>query len=106
MPRNEHQTRKDLIEPALEATGWHWEREVLIGPVRLNLTGAMTRFEKALRQPVHQTSCRASLDFYLYAASRNATLISISSNGATSFPSARSSSPSSSSAFTSVWTFL
>lgn len=39
MSRNEQQTRKDLIEPALEAAGWHWEREVLIGPGRVNLTG-------------------------------------------------------------------
>ena len=39
MSRNEQQTRKDLIEPALEAAGWHWEREVMIGPGRVNLTG-------------------------------------------------------------------
>lgn len=39
MPRNEQQTRKDLIEPALGAVGWHREREVLIGPGRVNLTG-------------------------------------------------------------------
>lgn len=39
MPRNEQQTRKDLIEPALEAAGWNWEREVMIGPGRVNLTG-------------------------------------------------------------------
>lgn len=38
MPRNEQQTRKDLIEPALAAAGWQWEREVLIGPGRVNLT--------------------------------------------------------------------
>src|SRR5574337_256152 len=39
MSRDEQQTGKDLIEPALEAAGWHWEREVLIGPGRVNLTG-------------------------------------------------------------------
>lgn len=38
MPRNEQQTSKDLIEPALEAAGWHWECEVMIGPGRVNLT--------------------------------------------------------------------
>ena len=40
------------------------------------------------------------------AAFLRSTLISISSNGAISFPLSRSSSPSPSSALTSVWTFL
>lgn len=39
MSRNEQQTCKELIEPALEDAGWHWDREVLIGPGQVNLTG-------------------------------------------------------------------
>lgn len=39
MSRNERDTCKELISPALEAVGWAWDREVLIGPGRVNLTG-------------------------------------------------------------------
>jgi type I restriction enzyme R subunit len=39
MPRNEQQTCRELIEPALNAAGWEWERGVIIGPGRVNLTG-------------------------------------------------------------------
>lgn len=39
MPRNERQTCKDLIEPALEASGWSWQVQVRIGPGRVNLAG-------------------------------------------------------------------
>jgi type I restriction enzyme R subunit len=37
--KNEQQTCKELIEPALTRAGWDWEREILIGPGRVNLTG-------------------------------------------------------------------
>ena len=39
MSRNEKQTCKELIEPALRTAGWQWEREVVIGPGRVNITG-------------------------------------------------------------------
>src|SRR4051794_34519429 len=39
MPRNERQTRKDVIEPALQAAGWSWDPDLLIGPGRVNITG-------------------------------------------------------------------
>jgi len=39
MPRNEIQTCKELIEPALEAAGWGVEAQLKIGPGRVNLTG-------------------------------------------------------------------
>jgi type I restriction enzyme R subunit len=39
MPRNENQTCRELIEPALKTSGWAWERGVLIGPGRVNLAG-------------------------------------------------------------------
>jgi type I restriction enzyme R subunit len=39
MPRNESQTCRDLIEPALKNAGWIWEPGVLIGPGRVNLAG-------------------------------------------------------------------
>jgi type I restriction enzyme R subunit len=39
MPRNERQTCKELIEPALEAAGWSWQVQVRIGPGRVNLAG-------------------------------------------------------------------
>jgi type I restriction enzyme R subunit len=39
MPRNESQTCRELIEPALKNAGWVWERGVLIGPGRVNLAG-------------------------------------------------------------------
>ena len=39
MARNERATCKELIEPALKAAGWSWDREVMIGPGRVNLGG-------------------------------------------------------------------
>ena len=39
MPRNESQTCRELIEPALKNAGWVWERGVVIGPGRVNLAG-------------------------------------------------------------------
>ena len=39
MSRNEEQTRRELIEPALTLAEWKWDREVVIGPGRVNLTG-------------------------------------------------------------------
>jgi len=39
MPRDESRTCRELIEPALKAAGWVWERGVLIGPGRVNLAG-------------------------------------------------------------------
>ena len=39
MSRNEKQTCKDLIETALKTAGWQWDREVKIGPGRVNLAG-------------------------------------------------------------------
>ena len=39
MSRNEQETCRDLIEPALASAGWNFERQVLIGPGRVNLTG-------------------------------------------------------------------
>ena len=39
MSRNEDKTCRELIEPALEKVGWEWDRQVVIGPGRVNLTG-------------------------------------------------------------------
>jgi type I restriction enzyme R subunit len=39
MPRNESQTSKELIEPALTKAGWHFVPELRIGPGRVNLSG-------------------------------------------------------------------
>ncbi len=39
MSRNEKQTCKELIEPALQRAGWQWDREVIIGPGRVNISG-------------------------------------------------------------------
>src|ERR1700730_14978112 len=39
MIRNEEQTCKQLVEPALKSVGWEWDRHVEIGPGRVNLTG-------------------------------------------------------------------
>ena len=39
MIRNEKQTCRDLIEPALRTAGWGWDTEVELGPGRVNLTG-------------------------------------------------------------------
>lgn len=40
MSRNEKQTCRELIEPALKEAGWSWDSQVEIGPGRVNLTGA------------------------------------------------------------------
>ena len=39
MSRNEKQTCRELIEPALKAAGWNWDTQVEIGPGQVNLTG-------------------------------------------------------------------
>lgn len=39
MSRNERDTCKELIEPALSLAGWDWEEQVHIGPGRVNLSG-------------------------------------------------------------------
>ena len=39
MSRNEDKTCRELIEPALEKAGWEWDRQVVIGPGRVNITG-------------------------------------------------------------------
>lgn len=39
MARNERQTCRELIEPALETKGWSWQTEFRIGSGRVNLTG-------------------------------------------------------------------
>src|SRR5262245_18831200 len=39
MPRNEAQTCRDLIEPALQSAGWEFDKDVEIGRGRVNLTG-------------------------------------------------------------------
>ncbi|BDU78154.1 type I restriction endonuclease subunit R [Mesoterricola sediminis] len=39
MSRNERQTCRELIEPALKKAGWSWDSQVEIGPGRVNLTG-------------------------------------------------------------------
>ena len=39
MSRNEDRTCRELIEPALKQAGWEWDRQVIIGPGRVNLTG-------------------------------------------------------------------
>ena len=39
MSRDEDRTCRELIEPALERAGWEWDRQVVIGPGRVNLTG-------------------------------------------------------------------
>ena len=40
MSRNEKQTCRELIEPALKEAGWSWDAQLEIGPGRVNLTGA------------------------------------------------------------------
>lgn len=40
MSRNEKQTCRELIEPALKEAGWEWDAQVEIGPGRVNLTGS------------------------------------------------------------------
>lgn len=39
MPRNEYQTCREIIDPALQQAGWGFDREVEIGPGRVNLSG-------------------------------------------------------------------
>ncbi len=39
MSRNEKQTCRELIDPALRNAGWEWDEQVVIGPGRVNLTG-------------------------------------------------------------------
>lgn len=39
MARNERTTCKEIIEPALTQVGWNWEKQLRIGPGRVNLTG-------------------------------------------------------------------
>ena len=39
MSRNEKQTCRDIIEPALKGAGWHYDAQVVIGPGRVNITG-------------------------------------------------------------------
>ena len=39
MSRNETQTRRELIEPAIRDAGWGWDAQVEIGPGPVNLTG-------------------------------------------------------------------
>ena len=39
MPRNENQTCQELIESALAAVGWQFERQLRIGPGRVNISG-------------------------------------------------------------------
>ena len=39
MSRNEAQTCRELIEPALAKAEWEWDPQVVIGPGRVNLTG-------------------------------------------------------------------
>jgi type I restriction enzyme R subunit len=39
MSRNEKQTCKDLIEPALKNASWQYDSQVVIGPGRVNITG-------------------------------------------------------------------
>ncbi|MBD2206881.1 DEAD/DEAH box helicase family protein [Calothrix sp. FACHB-1219] len=39
MPRNEQQTCREIIEPALNQAGWEFDREVEIGPGKVNLSG-------------------------------------------------------------------
>jgi type I restriction enzyme R subunit len=39
MSRNERETCRELIEPALANAGWDWERQLRIGRGRVNITG-------------------------------------------------------------------
>ena len=36
---NENETCKQLIEPALKASGWSWDRHLRLGPGRVNISG-------------------------------------------------------------------
>jgi type I restriction enzyme R subunit len=39
MSRNERETCRELIEPALRQAGWAYDEQLRIGPGRVNLTG-------------------------------------------------------------------
>lgn len=39
MPRNERETCRELIEPALRQAGWDYDEQLRIGPGRVNLSG-------------------------------------------------------------------
>ena len=39
MSRNETQTCRELIEPALSAVGWNWDAQLIIGPGKVNIAG-------------------------------------------------------------------
>lgn len=39
MSRNERDTEQQIIEPALEQVHWSWDRQVIVGPGRVNLSG-------------------------------------------------------------------
>ncbi|MBI4640399.1 MAG: type I restriction enzyme HsdR N-terminal domain-containing protein, partial [Candidatus Tectomicrobia bacterium] len=39
MSRNEIQTCRELIEPALREAGWSWDWQLLIGPGQVNIGG-------------------------------------------------------------------
>lgn len=47
MNRNEADTRRELIDPALQRVGWSWDAEYVIAPGRVNLTGDK-RYEPSL----------------------------------------------------------
>lgn len=47
MNRNEADTRRELIDPALQRVGWSWDAEYTISPGRVNLTGDK-RYEPSL----------------------------------------------------------
>ena len=36
---NESETCRQLIEPALQAAGWSWDRHLRLGPGRVNIAG-------------------------------------------------------------------
>ncbi|MGA2260858.1 MAG: hypothetical protein ABSH28_05425 [Acidobacteriota bacterium] len=58
MSRNESQTCRELIEPALRQAGWSWDRHVLIGTGRVYLVGESMAWEASEMQSgfVQQTS--------------------------------------------------
>jgi type I restriction enzyme R subunit len=48
MSRNEMQTCRELIEPALRDAGWSWDGQFLIGPGQVNITGG-TMYDESQR---------------------------------------------------------
>lgn len=40
MSRNEDKTCREVIEPALAAAGWSWDRQLHLGPGRVNISGS------------------------------------------------------------------